>query len=318
VIVRWSLGELPDVLGELGIERPFLVTSPRWEGLVDLDAAGAWTEVPSDRIAVPPGADGILAIGGGSSIDTAKAASSASELPLVSVPTTYSGAEWTPTFGVRTLQRRIVGHGGGARLAGIVYDVDLTLDLPRAETVGTALNGLEHCAEALYSINHNEAGDERAIEGATLIARWLPRVVAAPHDREAREGLLRGAAAAGEALALGGLALGHAIAQALGGTFGLPHGAMNALALPLALRFNAPLAPVAVRRFGEAIGAPDDPAAKAEELARLGGFERLRDFGVPEGELPAVAEAAAGRLGNRQNPRPATPAEIEHLLHSIY
>jgi alcohol dehydrogenase class IV len=93
---------------------------------------------------------------------------------------------------------------------------------------------------------------------------------------------------------------------------------MNALALPLALRFNARLAPDAVRRFGEAVGAPDDPAATAQELARLGGFERLRDFGIPEDELPAAAEAAAGRLGNRQNPRPATPAEIEALLHSIY
>jgi maleylacetate reductase len=318
VIVRWSLAELPAVLGELGVARPFLVTSPRWEGLVDRPAAGSWTEIPSDRIEVPSGADGILAIGGGSAIDTAKAASSASELPLVSVPTTYSGAEWTPTFGVRTAQRRIVGHGGGARLTAIVYDVDLTLDLPRAETVGTALNGLQHCAEALYVINRNEAGDRCALEGAALIAQWLPLVVDEPHDREARDGLLHGAAAAGEALALAGLALGHAIAQALGSTFGLQHGAMNALALPLALRFNTPIAPDAVRRFGEAIGAPVDPAARAAELARLGGFERLRDFGIPEDELPTVAETAAGRLGNRQNPRPATSEEIEALLHSIY
>jgi maleylacetate reductase len=318
VIVRWSLAELPALLRELGIARPYLVTSPRWTGLVELATAGTWTEVPSDRIEVPPGADGVLVVGGGSAIDTAKAASSASGLPLVSVPTTYSGAEWTPTFGVRTPARRIVGHGGGARLAGIVYDAGLTLGLPRAETVGTALNGLDHCAEALYVSGHNEAGDARALEGATLIARWLPRVVEEPGDRRAREGLLHGAAAAGEALALAGLALGHAIAQALGSTFGLPHGAMNALALPLALRFNTPLAPEAVRRFGEAIGAPDDPAGKAEELARLGVLERLRDFGIPEEELPAVAAVAAGRLGNRQNPRPATAAEIEELIRSIY
>jgi len=318
VIVRWRLSELPDVLGQLGVDRPYLITSPRWEGRVDVPVSATWTTVPYDRIAAPPGSDGILAFGGGSAIDTAKAASSASGLPQVSVPTTYSGAEWVPSFGVRTPDRRIVGGGGGANLAGIVYEVDLTLDLPRAETVGTALNALNHCAEALYVTGRNEAGDARAIEGAELIARWLPRVVEAPDDVEARDGLLHGAAAAGEALALAGYGVGHAIAQALGGAYGLPHGAMNALALPLALRFNRPLAPEAVRRFGEAIGAPDDPWARAEELARLGGFGRLRDFGIDESDLYAIAEAAAARPANRQNPRPATPVEIRVLLHSIY
>ena len=78
------------------------------------------------------------------------------------------------------------------------------------------------------------------------------------------------------------------MAQAVGGTYGLPHGTMNAIVLPAALRFNAELAPEAVRRFGEAIGAPDDPAAKVEELAALSGPTRLRDVGVP-GSRPAGA-----------------------------
>jgi maleylacetate reductase len=317
VIVRWSLAELPEVLAELGIVRPLLVASPRWDAPADISLAGRWDEVPSDRIEVPHDAGGILAIGGGSAIDTAKAASSRTELPLVSVPTTYSGAEWAPSFGIRDPSRRIVGGGGGARPAGIVYEVELTLDLPRSLTVGTALNALAHCAEALYGAS-SERGDECAVEGAASIARWLPRVVDSPHDREAREGLLRGAAAAGEALALAGFALAHAMAQALGGTHGLPHGAMNALTLPPALRFNEAVAPEAISRFGAAIGAPADPAGRVEELARLGGFERLSDFDVPAGELAAVAEKAAGRTGNRQNPRPATPGEIEAMLRSIY
>jgi alcohol dehydrogenase class IV len=120
-------------------------------------------------------------------------------------------------------------------------------------------------------------------------------------------------------MALGGsmLALGHAIAQALGGRYGLPHGAMNALALPAALRFNATVAPDAVRRFGEALGT-DDPAARVEELARLGGFERLRDFDIPEVELPEVAAAASQRAGAKANPRPVSAADVEELLHSIY
>jgi alcohol dehydrogenase class IV len=120
-------------------------------------------------------------------------------------------------------------------------------------------------------------------------------------------------------MALGGsmLALGHAIAQALGGRYGLPHGAMNALALPPALRFNTEVTPEAVRRFGEVLGT-EDPAARVEELARLGGFERLRDFGVPEEELREIAATTVERAGAKANPRPASPAEVEELLRSIY
>jgi alcohol dehydrogenase class IV len=317
VIVRWSLAELPGVLADLGLTRPLLVASGRWSEL-DVPHVARWTEIPSDRIEVPPEADSLLAVGGGSAIDTAQYASSQTGLPVVSVPTTYSGAEWTPSFGVRSPDRHMVGGGSGATLAAIVYDVDLTLDLPRAETVGTAMNALAHCAEALYVKGRNDDADAGALGGAALIAETLPRVVADPHDRAARGELLRGAANAGEALALAGLGLAHAMAQALGGRYGLPHGAMNALTLPPALRFNAVLAPDAVVRFGSAIGSPEDPAGMVEALAALGEFGRLRDFGVPEEDLPAVAEAAAGRAGNRNNPRPATPAEIEGLLHQIY
>jgi maleylacetate reductase len=316
VIVRWGLSELPAVLEELGIGRPFLVASPRWDEL-GIAAAERWNEIPSHRIEVPGGVDGVLAVGGGSAIDTAKAASAAAGLPLVSVPTTYSGSEWTAFFGVRDPDRRMRGGGAGTRLAGIVYDPELTLELPREPTVGTALNALAHSAEALYHPARNETSDRLAVEGAELIVGSLPAVVAAGDELGPRTTLLRGAARAGEALGLSGLCLGHAMAQALGGRYGLPHGAMNALCLPPALRFNEPAVPEAVEAFGKAIGS-DDPAGRVEELARLGGFERLRDFGVPEGELAEVAEATAVRGGAKANPRPASAAEIAGLLRSIY
>jgi len=320
VIVRWGLRELPVLLGELGIDRPFVIASERWS-ILDLPADDSWSEVPSDRIdeigAAVDGADGLLAVGGGSAIDLAKAVSNATGLPVVSVPTTYSGAEWTPSFGIRDPERRMQGGGGGASLAGIVYDPELTLTLPLEESVATAMNAIAHCAEALYVKGRNPEADVLALEGARTINEALPCVAAFLDDRKARTRLLAGADAAGHALALAGLGLGHAMAQAIGGRYGLPHGALNAICLPAALRFNAFVAAGEIARFGEALQT-DDPVARVRELARLGGFERLRDLGVPAEDLPALADAAAVRAGAKANPRPAAPAEIEGLLREIF
>jgi maleylacetate reductase len=319
VIVEWGRELLPRTLAEVGASKPYLLATSRH---TDVPAhVGRWSELPTDDIAavaaVLGDADALLPLGGGSTIDTAKAVSAQTGLPVVSIPTTYSGAEWTPFFGVRDPGRRQRGGGAGAHLAAIVYEPRLTLGLPRAETVGTALNALAHCAEALYAEGHNAESDEHALAGARLIDEWLPAVVERPDDLGARTELLRGACHGGAALAGSMLALGHALAQALGGRYGLPHGAMNALALPAALRYNETVVPDAVARFGEALGT-DDPAARVEELARLGGFDRLRDFGVPEDELAAVAEAAVARPGAKANPRTPSPAEAEQLLRSIW
>ena len=311
MIVLWGVDRLGEVVGR----RPLVVASPRWREVVD--AADRWEEVPSHRIAVPDGVDTIVAVGGGSAIDTAKAASAATGLPLVSVPTTYSGAEWTAFFGVRDPERRMRGGGAGANLHAVVYEPELTLGLPIPETVGTSLNALAHCAEALYVEERTPESDRDALEGAALIGEWLPRVVEDPEGLEGRTQLLRGACHAGAALGGSMLALGHAMAQALGGRYGAPHGALNALCLPPALRFNQPAAGDAIARFAAALQT-EDAAARVEELARLGGYERLRDLGIP-GEAPAqVAESAAGRPGAKANPRPVTAADVEALLSSIW
>jgi maleylacetate reductase len=323
VIVRWGLGSLADACAEAGVSSPLLVASPRWDALeLSVEPAARWEEVPSDRIADAAAAareaDGVLSVGGGSAIDLGKAISAATGLPLGSVPTTYAGAEWTTYFGVRDPGRRMRGGGGGARPTAIVYEPGLTLELPAETTVGTSMNALAHCAEALYAQGHNPTADEHALAGARLIAEWLPRVVAAPQELEARTELLRGACHGGAALGGSMLALAHAMAQAIGGTYGLPHGTLNGICLPPVLRFNATFAPDAVARLGEAVGAPDDPASRVESLAALAGPTRLQELGVPEDDLPGLAAAAAERGGNLANPKPASPDEIEQLLRAAY
>jgi maleylacetate reductase len=323
VIVRWGLDSLAETCADAGVASPFIVASPRWDALeLGVEPAARWREVPSDRIAAAVGAawgaDGVLAVGGGSAIDLGKAISAGTGLALVSVPTTYAGAEWTSYFGVRDPERRMRGGGGGARPAAIVYEPELTLELPAETTVGTAMNALAHCAEALYVQGHNPAADEHALAGAQLISEWLPRVVAASHELEARTELLRGACHGGAALAGSMLALAHAMAQAIGGRYGLPHGTLNGICLPPVLRFNTALAPDAVARFGAAVGDPGDPAGRAEARAALAGPTRLRELGVPEGDLPGLAVDAAGRGGNLANPTPASPDEIEQLLREVY
>jgi maleylacetate reductase len=338
-ITRFGAGaasELGELSAELGMARLMLVTSRRGaasvSGLPVVDVYdGVRAHVPVETVheaagrARELGADGLVGLGGGSAIDTCKAVvaelAAASHGPLprnIAIPTTYAGAEWTSGFGMLLAPGRKAG-GMDPRSTPIaaIYDPELTLDLPLEATVGTAMNALAHCAEAYYHPSSSPRGVRNADTGSTAIGYALPLVVARPSGIYGRTRLLEGAMRAAMALGDTGLCLAHAMAQALGGRYGLPQGSMNALCLPAALRFNAEAVPEAVARFGDALGTEDAPA-RVEELARLGGFERLRDFGVPEDELEEVAEAIVARPGAQANPRPATAEDVAGLLRSIW
>ena len=319
MIVRWGIDALGPLLSELGSEHALLVTSERFASLdvpVERRFAGVRAHAPIETVVAATEAaaeaDALVALGGGSGIDTGKAVSARTGLPLIAVPTTYAGAEWTPYFGMRDEARGVKAGGSGARTYASVYEPALTFELSQPETVGTALNALAHCAEALYAGPHPDA-----LAGAKLLGAWLPIVAERGRDAEGRRHLLEGAMHAGRALSERGLFLAHAMAQGLGGRYGLPHGAMNALCLPPALRFNAKAVPDALQLLGDALDTADPPE-QIVELGRLGGFERLRDFAVPESDLPALAEGVAHRPGAKANPRPVSAPEIEGLLRSIW
>ena len=340
-IIRFGAGSLEELAGvceEARITKPLLVASRRGSAAgAGLPVVGTFdgvrSHVPVETVrgaaalVHETAADGLVGLGGGSAIDTCKAvvaelaqgAGDGADLPrIVAIPTTYAGAEWTPYFGMLLAPGR---KGGGvderARPVAAIYDPELSVELPLEATVGTSMNALAHCAEAYYHPRRTEAAERHADTGATAIGYALPLVVERPDRIYGRTRLLEGAMRAAFALAESGLCLGHAMAQALGGRYGLPQGSTNAVCLPAALRFNAVAEPEGMARFAAALGA-DDAASRVEELARLGGFGRLRDLGVPEDDLSDVAEAVVARPGAKANPRPVTAAEVAELLRSVW
>jgi alcohol dehydrogenase class IV len=178
------------------------------------------------------------------------------------------------------------------------------------------MNALAHCAEALYARDRTEDTDLVALDGARLISHWLPAVVQRGDDLEARRQLLEGAMYAGAALRVG-MGLGHAMAQALGGRYGLPHGTMNAVCLPPALRYNREVAADGIARFARAMDT-EDAVGRVGELAALAGPPRLREYGVPREDLASLSEAIAERGPAKANPRPAPPEAIQQLLEEIW
>lgn len=281
------------------------------------------------------GCDGVVALGGGAVMDGAKAlgffadqAAGGREarfldlpaLPAISIPTTYSGAEMTPFFGMTDPAARRKGGGGAAHTAAkvVIYDPSLTYDLPREASASTGMNALAHCVEAAYSPGRTPAAEALAIEGIQRIAAALPRVVESPRDPGARTDMLTAAWIAGWVLNNAPMCAHHGLCHALGGRLGIPHGIANAIMLTHVMRYNAAAVPHELARVGEALGVPadaEDAAVAVDTLRkRIGLNGRLAEVGVSRDDLPGLAELAAGSPVVANNPRPLDgPEAIEAL-----
>jgi alcohol dehydrogenase class IV len=264
----------------------------------------------------------------------ADADASETSIAVVAIPTTYAGSEMTPVFGVTReidgTPRKVTVTDPGITPRLVVYDPALTLDLPPTITASTGINALAHCVEALYSITANPVSTATALEGARIIGGALPRCYVAGDDLEARTEMLGGAYLAGTALAGVKMGLHHGLCHVLGGSYGVPHGIANAIVLQQAMRFNLDATAPELARLGKALGIEragrgDEALAEAamewigELIERLGLPRRLREAGVGEAELPALAQLAFANPTVRSNPKPVADAsQLEEVLRAAW
>jgi alcohol dehydrogenase class IV len=354
-----AVGLLAQELDGLGVRRP-LVVSDRGvvaAGLVERVRA-AWPAGAAaplfDATPANPGedavlaaldryragrCDGLVAVGGGSPIDLAKAVAllathpgslaaygvlqggtariTAGVAPVVAIPTTAGTGSEVGRAASITLRSGRKAACVSLHLVPRVAlcDPELTLTLPPGLTAATGMDALSHGIEAFLSTRVNPPAEAIALDCVGRAARWLERAVADGSDREARWQMLMAALEGGLTFQKG-LGAVHAMSHPLGER-GLHHGTLNAVLLPAVLRFNASHAGAKYARLRAAAGlAPDaDLAGWAADLAaRLGLPRGLRAMGLGEADLPALAEAAAGDHLSETNPRPATAADYRRLL----
>ncbi|MFG1475562.1 iron-containing alcohol dehydrogenase [Xanthobacter agilis] len=362
---------LPALAAGLGAKAPMIVTDA---GLVKsgvlapvlaaFAAAGQPVEVFTDVQADPPeavvlatvdaaraaGADVIIGIGGGSSMDTAKLVAllvgapqalpdiygiglaHGPRLPLIQVPTTAgTGSEVTPISIVTTPTHEKKGVVSPLLYPDIaLLDASLTLGLPAPVTAATGIDAMVHAIEA-YTSKHkkNAVSDALALQALRLLAGNMDRVIADGTDVDARSAMLQGSMLAGMAFANAPVAAVHALAYPLGGHFHVPHGLSNALVLTPVLHFNKPaattlyaeLAGVVLpgQRFASAYAAADAFIAFMQEMvARMPFAQRLAEVGVTEADLERLAvDAMKVERLLMNNPRPVTQADAFAIYQSV-
>ena len=304
------------------------------------------------KLAAEAKADAVIGLGGGSPIGMAKAVSYGLEekkvghpagsaspvaqplIPVVAIPTTYAGSEMTPTYGTtqthETPSRKVTLSDPRVAPKLVIYDPELTLDLPPEMTASTGMNALAHCIEALYSVTRNPLSTAAALSGVRHIHSALLRCCKEGKDLEARTEMMLGAHLAGLSLASVKMGLHHGLCHVLGGSANVPHGIANSIMLPHAMRFNAEatasqLLPAAeamgIRSNGSSQAAVIDAAAQLifDLVGRMNLPQRLRDVGVKEADLPRLAGLGFQNRTVQSNPRPITDAaQIETLLRKAW
>lgn len=364
--------ELPSVVKSMGFTKALVVTD---KGLMkfgvaqkvldELDAAGIPYEIfdevkpnptvtnVKDGIAAckKAGADFIIAIGGGSSMDTAKgigivcnnpefsdivslegvAPTKNKSVPIIALPTTAgTAAETTINYVIidEVNQKKMVCVDPHDIPVCAIVDAELMYSLPKSLTAATGMDAMTHAIEGLITKGAWEMSDMFEIKAIEMIHKYLPVAVQDPSNPVGRNGMAVAQYIAGMAFSNVGLGVDHGMAHPLSALHDVPHGVACAMLLPVVMRFNAPAAKEKYVEIAKACGVYEagmtvdqaaDAACKAiEDLSKLVGIpQHLTDLGITEKDIPALADQAMADVCTPGNPREVTREDVVALYKQI-
>ncbi len=330
---RGAISQLPAEIERLSLRKVLFISTPHQSasvaeiasGVVELSAGvfdKAQMHTPTDvtaqalQVLRNSGAEGVVAVGGGSTIGLGKALALRTDVPQIVIPTTYAGSEMTPILGETADGVKRTENTSKVLPETVIYDVDLTLTLPAAMSGVSGMNAIAHAVEALYAKDANPIVSLMAVEAISTLAGALSTIARDPEDVDARSDALYGAWLCGTCLGAVGMALHHKLCHTLGGTFGLPHAETHTIVLPHALAYNAPAIPEQIGRLREALKT-DDPAQRLFELGQeIGAPDGLKSIGMPESGTGRAVELT---LANPYwNPRPLEAKGLTGLITRAY
>jgi choline dehydrogenase len=363
-----AIAALGDALESLGVTRPLLVTDPGVvaAGLLDRLLQHAPDPVVFDAVRPNPdialvdggaetyrdsGCNGLVALGGGSSIDTAKSIGVVAEhggsildyeygrtplsrrIPsLVAVPTTAgTGSEVTLWAVITDHDRQIKFNVGGTPLIGphvALIDPELMLGLPPLVTAATGMDALAHAIECYTCDYHQPFNDAVALHAIELVGHWLRTAVEDGSNLEARTHMAHAATLGGMAYGTESAGAAHAMSQSAGGVHDCMHGALTARVLGPVCEYNAPAAPELYARIAQGLGvdisgltAMDAARAGVDEVYRLTdevGIPTMEELGFSEDEIPMLATIAFEDPQTIGNPREIDKGGYEDVYRNAF
>ncbi len=328
-----SLHHLEREVLALNAERALVICSPeqkdtgadiakrlgqRCAGLFDRAVMHVPIELAREALAVALdlNADCAVVVGGGSAIGLGKAIALESELPILAIPTTYSGSEMTPIFGITEAALKRTGTDVRVLPKTIIYDPTLSTTLPVGLSVTSGINAIAHAAEGLYARDRNPVTSLMAEEGISALAESLPAIVANPGDISARSKALYGSWLCGTVLGSVGMALHHKLCHTVGGSFNLPHAQTHTVILPHALAYNRNAAPEAMKRIARALKTADAAVGMHDFAKEVGAPLSLKSIGMRQDDLDRAADIASSNP--YWNPQAIDRDRIRTLLQDAF